>query len=119
MDEYEFQRILNLFPVVRSSDYQADSVSVSSSQSATQLAKNEEWQDASDGTDKKEIRILESEHDAFWGKLKMAAEKKVGATEAERFCRAFKRIHSKLVYEELSLDAARRLLSSSKSSEEE
>ncbi|XAR56174.1 hypothetical protein NMG60_11036538 [Bertholletia excelsa] len=116
MDEYEFQRLLNIFPVVRSRDYHADSDSLSSSsQSTTQLAQSENgW----DGADKKEIKILESEHDAFWEKLKMAAEKKVGAAEAERFCKAFKRIHMQLVYGELSLGAARRFLSSSKISEE-
>ncbi|KAK9999366.1 hypothetical protein SO802_018969 [Lithocarpus litseifolius] len=51
--------------------------------------------------------------DAFWEKLKSAAEGKVGAVEAERFCKAFQRIHSKLVHEELSLDAAWSLLNSS------
>ncbi|KAL7199401.1 hypothetical protein ACSBR2_021640 [Camellia fascicularis] len=97
MDELEFQRILNLFPVVRPRDYHADSVS-STRQSTAQHPQNEEqkeWQDAWDGSDEMEIAIQEIEHDSFWAKLKMAAEKKV--------------------YEEMSLDAARSFLSSSKS----
>ncbi|CAL5347448.1 unnamed protein product [Camellia sinensis] len=45
----------------------------------------------------------------------MAAEKKVGAAKAEQFCKAFRSIHKKLVYEEMSLDAARSFVSSPKS----
>ncbi|TQD90591.1 hypothetical protein C1H46_023834 [Malus baccata] len=33
----------------------------------------------------------------FRGKLKLVAERKVGAAEAERFCKAFQRIHKRLV----------------------
>ncbi|KAJ6716278.1 hypothetical protein OIU74_008911 [Salix koriyanagi] len=64
--------------------------------------------------------------DAFWEKLRLAAEKKVwlvachssywpwmnheaflwvGAAEAVRFSKAFNEVHRKLDYEELSLDA--------------
>ncbi|KAG5517322.1 hypothetical protein RHGRI_037918 [Rhododendron griersonianum] len=113
MDEFEFQRVLNLFPVVRTRDYHAGSLSAR--QSTAQTAQNEvkEWQDAWHGTDGKEIAIQGVEqHDAFWGRLKMAAEKKVGPVEAERFCKAFERTHKKLVYEELSLDAASKFLNS-------
>jgi hypothetical protein len=44
-------------------------------------------------------------------KLKMAAEKKIGATKAEFFCKAFEEAHEKLVYKELNLDAAKKFLS--------
>ncbi|CAL5406680.1 unnamed protein product [Camellia sinensis] len=40
---------------------------------------------------------------------------RVGAAKAEQFCKAFRSIHKKLVYEEMSLDAARSFLSSPKS----
>ncbi|KAG8099246.1 hypothetical protein GUJ93_ZPchr0013g37703 [Zizania palustris] len=40
--------------------------------------------------------------DLFLRKLKMAAQKKVGATRAEFFCKAFEEAHKKLV---LSLDS--------------
>jgi len=119
MDEYEFQRALNLFPIVRTRDYHADSLSAR--QLTARKSENEakEWQDAWDGTDEKEIAIQGIEQqDAFWGKLKMAAEKKVGPVGAERFCKAFERIHKKLVYEELSLDAASKFLGSYKGSGE-
>jgi len=41
----------------------------------------------------------------------MAAEKKIGATKAEFFCKAFEEAHEKLVYKELNLDAAKKFLS--------
>ena len=40
----------------------------------------------------------------------MVAEKKVGATKAELFCKTFEEAHKKLVYKELNLDAAQRFL---------
>ncbi|KAG7602014.1 hypothetical protein ISN45_At05g011320 [Arabidopsis thaliana x Arabidopsis arenosa] len=46
----------------------------------------------------------------FWENLKAAAEKKVGGVEAERFCKAFEKLHKKLVYEELDPEAAKRYL---------
>ncbi|KAB1215568.1 hypothetical protein CJ030_MR4G017898 [Morella rubra] len=78
-----------------------------------------EWQDAWDEGDKQEVENHgTSLHDAFWGKLKLAAERKVGAAAAERFCKAFQQIHKKLVREELSLDAARSFINLSKGSAE-
>ncbi|KAF3439475.1 hypothetical protein FNV43_RR17753 [Rhamnella rubrinervis] len=119
MDEVEFRRILDLFPVVRSRDFVGESES--SRQSTYTTTHNEElkeWQDAWNEGDNKgfESQGLDH-HDTFWEKLKSAAEKKVGAAEAERFCKTFQLIHKKLVYEELSPDAARNFLTLSKSSE--
>ncbi|XP_021901758.1 uncharacterized protein LOC110817500 [Carica papaya] len=114
MDEQEFRRLLELFPVVRSRDYCVESDS--QRQSTSRSKQNEEmkeWQDAWSDGDKKEV-IKEDLHDAFWEKLKAAAEGKVGAADAERFCKAFIKIHKKLVNEELSLSAARRLVNQSK-----
>ncbi|TKY57121.1 hypothetical protein E2542_SST21567 [Spatholobus suberectus] len=104
MDEAEFQRLLQLFPVVRSRDY-----------CASGSAQNElkEWQDAWDERDKESEKQGINQHDSFWSKLKSEAARKVGAEEAERFCNAFQQIHKKLVNEELSLDAARSFLNSS------
>lgn len=108
MDEAEFQRLLQLFPVVRSRDYCEEPAS--SRQPASGSAQNElkEWQDAWDERDKESEK-----QDSFWSKLKSEAANKVGAEEAERFCKAFQQIHKKLVNEELSLDAARCFLSKS------
>ncbi|OIW04179.1 hypothetical protein TanjilG_00739 [Lupinus angustifolius] len=50
---------------------------------------------------------------SFWSKLKSEAAVKVGAEEAERFCKAFQQVHKKLVYEELSLDSAQSFINSS------
>ncbi|KAL8527378.1 hypothetical protein ACS0TY_005297 [Phlomoides rotata] len=105
MDENEFRRVLELFPVVRSRDYHADlDFSRQSSRSGPSEAKK--WQDAQSAEDKNE---------AFWGKLKSAAERKVGRADAERFCKAFQQVYKKLVYEELTLDDARKIMNSATS----
>ncbi|XP_059433598.1 uncharacterized protein LOC132166739 isoform X1 [Corylus avellana] len=116
MDEVEFGRLLDLFPIVRSRDYHVESeASRESTSKSTQIEVIKDWQDEWDEGDKSEVEIHgNSKDDAFWVKLKLAAERKVGAAEAERFCKAFQRIHKKLVYEELSLDAARSFINSSK-----
>ncbi|VFR02729.1 unnamed protein product [Cuscuta campestris] len=86
MDELEFRRQIELFPVVRSRDFHA---------SQPLDEKNGE-----DGTA------------AFWDKLKMVTEQKVGTEKAEKFCQAFQQIYWKLVYEELSSEVARTCLNS-------
>ncbi|XP_075522052.1 uncharacterized protein LOC142555195 isoform X6 [Primulina tabacum] len=86
MDEFEFRHLLENFPLVRSRDYHV-----------------RKHQDV--GTSK-------NTREGFWGKLMLAAEQKVGAAEAERFCKAFQQVYEKLVYEELPLDAARKFINS-------
>ncbi|CAL9000384.1 unnamed protein product [Prunus brigantina] len=173
MDEAEFRRLLDLFPIVRSRDYHAGELSSvlyflescsfqlerpderlwklesydcrltdepslpvfsschmiwkvkepwkaeleQSKESTSKSAQHEEvkeWQDAWDEGDKKEVEKQGlDQHGAFWEKLKLVAERKVGEAEAERFCKAFQQVHKKLVYEELSLDAAQKFLNSS------
>ncbi|XP_043718793.1 uncharacterized protein LOC122666788 [Telopea speciosissima] len=111
MDEQEFRRILDLFPIIRSRDYCADS-ELPRQHLPSHSARDEltEWQNAwsEEGRKGTEIQGIDTE-DPFWEKLKLAAEKKVGVAEAEKFCKAFQVVHRKLVYEELSLDAARKL----------
>ncbi|XP_062187477.1 uncharacterized protein LOC133890872 [Phragmites australis] len=99
MDEQEFRRMLELFPVVRSRDYRADPGT--SSRGNTQQARAQE---ATKGNKK-------DSSDLFLQKLRMAADKKIGATKAELFCKAFEEAHEKLVYKELNLDAAKKFLS--------
>ncbi|XP_057441452.1 uncharacterized protein LOC130733330 isoform X2 [Lotus japonicus] len=94
MDESEFQRLLQLFPVVRSRDYCAETSS--SSQLPSGSAQDEElkeWQDAWDERDRDFENRGITKHDSFWSKLKSEAARKV--------------------HEELGLDAARRFLKSS------
>uniref|UniRef100_A0A7N0THC6 Uncharacterized protein n=1 Tax=Kalanchoe fedtschenkoi TaxID=63787 RepID=A0A7N0THC6_KALFE len=113
MNEREFSHLLNLFPVVRSRDYNAAEFKPSTSQSSQKQL--EEWQDAWDEDDGKKVESVEINlQDEFWKKLKSAAEKKVGRVDAERFCKAFQKVYKKTVFEELSLDAARSFLNSSK-----
>ncbi|WZY80407.1 hypothetical protein YC2023_026791 [Brassica napus] len=93
MDEQEFRSRLQLFPVVRSRDYRGN-LEVS------------EWHDAPSVVEPEDLK----DQATFWDKLKAAAEKKVGEVEAERFCKAFEKLHKKLVYEELDPEAAKRYL---------
>ncbi|OMO53356.1 hypothetical protein CCACVL1_28698 [Corchorus capsularis] len=61
MDEREFQRLLELFPVVRPRDYNL-----------------EDRQDASNNGERKELENQGTDqHDGFWRKLKVTAESKV------------------------------------------
>ncbi|CAN0905358.1 hypothetical protein LINGRAHAP2_LOCUS23617 [Linum grandiflorum] len=117
MDEEEFRRRLELFPVVRSPDYHIDSDPSRQSNSSRRpqpVEKVKELQGARvDQGDEHELEDQTFDTpDPFWEKLKLAAEKKVGAADAKRFCKAFQQVHRKLVYEEMNLDAARRLLKS-------
>ncbi|KAJ4848563.1 hypothetical protein Tsubulata_007865 [Turnera subulata] len=118
MDDQEFRRLLDLFPVVRPRDYhiELDPSKQSTSRSVpekTQAAKK--WKDAcEEGDPKPEENKAIDGNVTFWEKLKSAAERKMGAEEAKRFCQAFQQVHRKLVYEELSLDAARSFINSSK-----
>uniref|UniRef100_A0A0D9X233 Uncharacterized protein n=1 Tax=Leersia perrieri TaxID=77586 RepID=A0A0D9X233_9ORYZ len=83
MDEREFRRMLDLFPVVRSRDYCAESVA--SSKGTTQQSRAQEATEEN----KKEPS------DQFMRKLKMAAEKKVykelNLDAAQRFLNAYEK----------------------------
>ncbi|WCJ20558.1 hypothetical protein M5689_002780 [Euphorbia peplus] len=92
MEEDEFERVLDMFPVVRSRDYR--------------------YQTESDPSKSENAAADSDRQDAFWEKLKLVVVDKLGPMEAQRFCDAFQRVHRQLVYEELSLDAARSLLNS-------
>ncbi|XP_073050834.1 uncharacterized protein [Primulina eburnea] len=102
MDEFEFRHLLENFPVVRSRDYHAD---LDSSRQLTRSSESEEVNEHQDAGTSKSTR------EVFWGKLMLAAEQKVGAAEAERFCKAFQQVYEKLVYQ-LPLDAARKFINS-------
>ncbi|XP_077218126.1 octanoyltransferase [Tasmannia lanceolata] len=117
MEEHEFRQLLDLFPIVRSRNYRVDSELSRESTSHSTLDEVTDWQNAWGEVDRKEGKFqgIDNE-DPFWEKLRSTAERKVGAAEAERFCKAFQMVHKKLVYEELSSDAARRLLNSMTSS---
>lgn len=114
MDQNEFKRLLDLFPVVRSRDYHPDSDSKESTSRTTQDELTE-WRNNWDLDEEntRETEVLGINHqDAFWERLKLAAEKKVGPESAEKFCKAFQTIYKKLVFNELSEDAAQRFINS-------
>ncbi|KAL3530040.1 hypothetical protein ACH5RR_009362 [Cinchona calisaya] len=111
IDELEFRRILQLFPVVRSRDYYLD---VESSGPSTSRSTGDKEATKWQGGDRIDRDSYPTDHhDAFWDKLKAAAEKKVGPTEAEKICKAFQQVYKRLVYEELSLEAAQNFINSS------
>ncbi|KAJ8543839.1 hypothetical protein K7X08_025457 [Anisodus acutangulus] len=113
MDEQEFRHLLELFPSVRSRDYYLELDA--SSQSTSQSKQKEEVKQLQDGQSKGgiESNTRAMDHgEAFWGKLKAVAEKKMNPAEAEEFCKSFRQVYRKLVDEELSLEAARSLLNS-------
>ncbi|RDY13159.1 hypothetical protein CR513_01959 [Mucuna pruriens] len=97
MDEAEFQRLLQLFPVVRSRDYIAEPASSSEFSPGSEQNELKEWQDAWDEKDRDFEKQEINENVSFWSKLKSEAASKVGAEEAERFCKAFQQIHNKLL----------------------
>ncbi|XP_021631935.1 uncharacterized protein LOC110629258 isoform X2 [Manihot esculenta] len=100
MDEEEFRRLLDLFPVVRPRDYHIDLDP--SRQSTSRRRQNEDvkkWQDAweeQEGDNKESSNQAIDLHDAFWEKLKLAAEEKMGTAEAKKFCNAFQQVHRRL-----------------------
>ncbi|OMO77948.1 hypothetical protein COLO4_24933 [Corchorus olitorius] len=114
MDEREFERLLELFPVVRPRDYNAElDSSIQSTSSSASKKVLEDRQDASNNGERKELENQGTDqHDGFWRKLKVTAESKMGAAEADTFCRAFQYVHKKLVSEGLSSDAAQKFLNS-------
>ncbi|KFK25500.1 hypothetical protein AALP_AA8G122700 [Arabis alpina] len=111
MDEEEFRSLLDLFPVVRSRDHRDDLDSSRQSTSESVVEREVSvWNDLPSVVESKDLKDWKPDQDTFWDKLKKAAAKKVGEVEAERFCKAFEKLHKKLVYEELDREAAKRYL---------
>ncbi|ONK78513.1 uncharacterized protein A4U43_C02F19570 [Asparagus officinalis] len=109
MEKHEFRRVLEQFPVVRSRNYcAADSEKGSSSRATDEEVT--EWQDAWSEMDKKSEPKEIDYDDPFWQKLRSAAEEKVGPTKAEEFCKAVQTVHKQIVYEKISIDAARKFI---------
>ncbi|XP_024971215.1 uncharacterized protein LOC112509863 [Cynara cardunculus var. scolymus] len=113
MDELEFQRVLHLFPVVRTRDYNAESEI--QRQLTTQASRRlrERINSQIEGGSRGSVTGGIDGQDAFWEKLKAAAANKVGNADAEEFVKAFQHVYRKLVFEELSLTAAQRFVNSS------
>uniref|UniRef100_A0A0D3B0S8 Beta-tubulin n=1 Tax=Brassica oleracea var. oleracea TaxID=109376 RepID=A0A0D3B0S8_BRAOL len=87
-------------------DLDSSSSKQSTSLSVVEREEVSEWHDAPSVVEREDLK----DQDTFWDHLKAAAEKKVGEVEAERFCKAFEKLHKKLVYEELNPEAAKRYL---------
>ncbi|XP_033137892.1 uncharacterized protein LOC103846654 isoform X5 [Brassica rapa] len=80
-----------------------------SNQSTSQSVVEREQVSVGEPKDLKDCRT-DQDTFTFWDKLRAAAAKKVGEVEAERFCKAFEKLHKKLVYEELDPETAKRYL---------
>ncbi|CAN6974405.1 unnamed protein product [Brassica oleracea var. botrytis] len=91
-------------------DLDSSSSKQSTSLSVVEREEVSEWHDAPSVVEPEDLKDRNTNQDTFWDQLKAAAEKKVGEVEAERFCKAFEKLHKKLVYEELNPEAAKRYL---------
>ncbi|KAF3568829.1 hypothetical protein DY000_02019174 [Brassica cretica] len=123
MDEQEFRSILQLFPVVRSRDHRVILSSLFPpspgktpllivAAAAVYLFDMNLLKTLVSVSEPKDLKDCRTDQDTFtfWDKLRAAAAKKVGEVEAERFCKAFEKLHKKLVYEELDPETAKRYL---------
>ncbi|TVU37558.1 hypothetical protein EJB05_10893, partial [Eragrostis curvula] len=114
MDEQEFRRMLDLFPVVRSRDYCADPGT--SSRGTTHQARSQETTKGykKDSSGAEGIYKIEDVYNELV-ESRIPKLCLIGATKAEFFCKAFEEAHEKLIYRELSLDAAENFLNAKKS----
>ncbi|EPS65156.1 hypothetical protein M569_09627 [Genlisea aurea] len=116
MDANEFRQLLELFPVVRPRDYHADDLEQRAPPPNKEV---KEWQEAWDDTNNEDkgesSRSNSNNNPGFWDHLRSSAERKMGM-DAERFCDAFQRVYKKFVYEELTSEAAARIVTALKKS---
>ncbi|KAG0554111.1 hypothetical protein M758_12G065000 [Ceratodon purpureus] len=122
MEEEQFQRLLELFPVVRTSSYCADEVNGMNRRVPSGLPSSTvQLQPVDTGSPSQEIdtgKGIQSpptsvaslgDEANFWDLLKTAAEKQLSPENAQRFCDTFKARHNDLVNNTLSLDAIERI----------
>lgn len=124
MEEEQFQRLLELFPVVRSASYCADEVTGINRRvpsgfplpsSTVQLQQVDTGSPSHETESEKGIQspptsLASLGNEAnFWDLLKVAAEQQLSPENAQRFCDAFKARHNELVNNTLSLDAIERI----------
>ncbi|XP_068660783.1 uncharacterized protein [Aristolochia californica] len=113
MEEHDFRRLLGLFPVVRTRDYRAEPQEPKESTPDSVPYEIDNWQDAWCDDDMRENEVHRADNeDPFWQKLRLAAERKMGPSEVNKFCKAFQKVHKKLVNEELSIEAAQKIIKS-------
>ncbi|BFI03149.1 hypothetical protein MPTK1_1g01135 [Marchantia polymorpha subsp. ruderalis] len=130
MEEHQFRRALELFPVVRSSTYCAedDEISAASSDnaatsgrstiSATKSAlKDSAIMEKGNSANEKEFLEMHAQksvasvppEQGFWNPLRSAMQELLGNEEGQRFCESFKHVHESLVRDTLSLDDIERI----------
>ncbi|KAL2652085.1 hypothetical protein R1flu_020213 [Riccia fluitans] len=135
MEENQFQRLLELFPVVRSSTYCAEDEVISTTNSddaatsgrpaktLTNADAKEEMQ-FEKGSSTAESKTVEkqpqlsvssvSPKQGFWDPLKTAMQARLGDEEGQRFCEVFRKVHEQLVMRTLSLDDIERMATNMK-----
>jgi len=123
MEEEQFNKLLQLFPVVRPRSYCADEVNttrriqtglhgLSSTLQLEQVDTGSPSQETETdkGTPSPPTSLVAlGDGASFWDLLKMAAEQQLSSCEAQRFCDTFKSLHEELVNKVLSLDAIERI----------
>ncbi|XP_024364507.1 uncharacterized protein [Physcomitrium patens] len=122
MEEDQFQRLLGMFPIVRSRSYCADDAvgtsrrvpsgfSLASSNVELQQVdteSNREQTDTDKSTPQMSLASLHSKGN-FWDQLKAAAEQQLLPEAAQKFCDAFRARHNEMVNNTLSLDGIERI----------
>eukprot|EP00252_Welwitschia_mirabilis_P019454 TRINITY_DN4516_c0_g1_i1.p2 TRINITY_DN4516_c0_g1~~TRINITY_DN4516_c0_g1_i1.p2 ORF type:complete len:117 (+),score=25.78 TRINITY_DN4516_c0_g1_i1:140-490(+) len=114
MDEQQFRRLLDMFPVVRSRDFCAENEAPVASSSQMEKDTAIEWQNAWEEFDVQENSNEKcSNEDPFWEHLRSSIEKKFGSEIAMKFSKAFQKAHNQLVYSAIPLETARKIASHS------
>ncbi|KAJ7521458.1 hypothetical protein O6H91_19G055400 [Diphasiastrum complanatum] len=110
-EDQQFQRVLQLFPIVRSRDYcEDDETNVTTTRENEHSAEFQECfgdpsEQAKGVCQVAETKLEEQDNEGlFWALLNTAAEQKLGRGDAQRFCDAFKKVHTELVYKTLTLE---------------
>ncbi|KAH9574294.1 hypothetical protein CY35_01G049500 [Sphagnum magellanicum] len=132
MEQEQFDRLLQLFPVVRSRTYCADDFNGVTVQSQSLAQREDEsllsppppavpevGENGSSSQDIEEEKTTEapstqvaslSDHaTSFWDLLRSVAQQQLEEKDAEAFCDTFKLLHEELVNKALSLDAIERI----------
>ncbi|KAG6549088.1 hypothetical protein Mapa_009314 [Marchantia paleacea] len=130
MEEHQFRRLLELFPVVRSSTYcaeDAENSSATSDNAATSgrsrisatksVMKDGAIMEKGSSADENESLEMQAQKSVasvppgqgFWSPLRSAMQALLGDEEGQRFCENFKHVHESLVRETLSLDDIERI----------
>ncbi|KAL3699788.1 hypothetical protein R1sor_017810 [Riccia sorocarpa] len=144
MEDHQFQRLLELFPVVRSSTYCAEDEAINNANADDAAPSDRPAKPLTDAdmpydhrhlytsfVDEMQVEkrnstaesttiqtqtqmAIVSREQGFWDLLKTAMQARLGDEEAQRFCDTFRKTHENLVTKTLSLDDIERIATHTK-----